>query len=231
MSQALKLPLANVRVIGHYMGGGFGCEARGGEVHRRRRTPREDDRAPRASSSSRARRVPRRREPPREHDEGEGRREEGRDADGDRVPSIGSGGAYPNGASTSFLATDLYTCPNVRTVDENVAINAGRARAMRAPGFPQGAWALEQAMDALALKLGMDPVELRLKNVPKVSQRRGNQPYTSTGLAECLRDGAKAFGWDEARKRPKGDGPIRKGRRRRVGPLGLRGGARRRRSS
>ena len=99
----------------------------------------------------------------------------------------------------------------MRTVDENVAINAGRARAMRAPGFPQGAWALEQAMDALALKLGMDPVELRLKNVPKVSQRRGGQPYTSPGLSECLAQGAKAFGWSEARKRPKGDGALRKG--------------------
>ena len=66
-------------------------------------------------------------------------------------------------------------------------------------------------MDALALKLGLDPLALRLKNVPKVSQRRGGIPYTSTGLAQCLQDGAKAFGWDEARKRARGTGPVVRG--------------------
>jgi xanthine dehydrogenase YagR molybdenum-binding subunit len=211
MSQALKLPLANVRVIGHYMGGGFGSKLEGGKytviaalLAKATARPvklflsREEEFLSAGNRPANTMKV-----------------KVGAKKDGTLTAieflSMGSGGAYPNGASTSFLATDLYTCPNVKTVDENVAINAGRARAMRAPGFPQGAWALEQAMDALAVRLGMDPVELRLKNVPKVSQRRGNQPYTSTGLVECLRDGAKAFGWEEARKRPKGDGPIRKG--------------------
>jgi len=71
---------------------------------------------------------------------------------------------------------------------------------MRAPGHPQGAWALEQMMDALAAKLQMDPVELRLKNIPTVSQVRGNSPFTTTGFKQCLADGAKAFGWTEARR-------------------------------
>jgi len=208
---SLKLPLANVRVIGHYMGGGFGSKLEAGKytviaalLAKATARPvklflsREEVFLNAGNRPANTMKV-----------------KVGAKKDGTLTAieflSIGSGGAYPNGADTSFLATDLYTCPNVATVDENVAINAGRARAMRAPGFPQGAWALEQAMDELAIKLGIDPVELRLKNVPKVSQRRGNQPYTSTGLAECLRDGAKEFGWAEARKRAKGDGAIRKG--------------------
>lgn len=211
VAAALKLPLANVRVVGHYMGGGFGSKLEAGKytviaalLSRMTARPvklflsREEVFL--AAGNRPANRMTVR---------------IGAKKDGTLTAieflSIGSGGAYPNGADTSFLATDLYACPNVRTRDENVAVNAGRARAMRAPGFPQGAWALEQAMDELAGKLGMDPVELRLKNVPKVSQRRGNQPYTSTGLAECLRDGAKAFGWAEARAREKGGGAIRKG--------------------
>ena len=59
-------------------------------------------------------------------------------------------------------------------------------------------------MDALAGAIDMDPVDLRLKNVPAVSQGRGGAPYTSTGFAECLRKGAEAFGWAEARKRAAG---------------------------
>jgi xanthine dehydrogenase YagR molybdenum-binding subunit len=82
---------------------------------------------------------------------------------------------------------------------------------MRAPGHPQGAWALEQMMDALAEAIDMDPVELRLANVPTVSQARGDQPYTTTGLAECLRDGAEAFGWSAARATPSGTGHLRRG--------------------
>ena len=211
VAQALRLPLANVRVIGSYMGGGFGSKLEAGKytiiaalLAKATARPvklflsREEAFVAAGNRPANTMKV-----------------KIGAKKDGALTAieflSIGSGGAYPDGASTSFLATDLYTCPNVRAVDENVAINAGRARAMRAPGFPQGAWALEQAMDALAAKLGMDPVALRLANVPKVSQRRGNQPYTSLGLAECLAQGAKAFGWSEARKRPKGDGPVRKG--------------------
>ncbi len=211
VAQALKLPLASVRVLGHYMGGGFGSKLEAGKytviaalLAKATARPvklflsREETFVNAGNRPANTMKV-----------------KIGAKRDGTLTAieflSIGSGGAYPNGADTSFLAGDLYTCPNVRTLDENVAINAGRARAMRAPGFPQGAWALEQAMDALADKLGMDPVALRLANVPKVSQKRGNQPYTSTGLAECLAEGAKQFGWSEARKRPKGDGPIRKG--------------------
>jgi len=66
-------------------------------------------------------------------------------------------------------------------------------------------------MDELAVKLGMDPVELRLKNVPTVSQRRNNTPYTSTGLARCLKEGAEAFGWKAARATARAKGAVVRG--------------------
>jgi xanthine dehydrogenase YagR molybdenum-binding subunit len=57
-------------------------------------------------------------------------------------------------------------------------------------------------LDALAEAIKMDPVQLRLKNIPSFSQaREGNPPYTTTGLRECLEQGAKAFGWEEARRK------------------------------
>jgi len=57
-------------------------------------------------------------------------------------------------------------------------------------------------IDALAGAIKMDPVDLRLKNIPLYSQaREGNPPYTSTGLKECIEQGAQAFGWKEALKK------------------------------
>lgn len=124
----------------------------------------------------------------------------------------GPAGAYPSwDALSSYQISDLYLCPNVRTEEQNVFINAGKARPMRAPGFPACSWALEQTMDQLAAKLAMDPVELRLKNIPTVSQIEKNIPYTTTGLRQCIAEGAKTFGWSEARRGSRGDGHVRRG--------------------
>jgi xanthine dehydrogenase YagR molybdenum-binding subunit len=116
---------------------------------------------------------------------------------------IGAGGAYsPNGTGIlDWVVRDLYICENVRCTNTNAFIHAGDERPMRAPGHPQGSWALEQVMDALAAELDLDPVELRRRNVPRVSQGRGGAPYTTTGLEECLVEGARTFGWEEARAR------------------------------
>jgi len=70
-------------------------------------------------------------------------------------------------------------------------------------------------MDALAEAIGMDPVDLRLRNIPAYSQaREGNPPYSSTGLRQCLEEGARAFGWKKAREetgQTAGKGPLRRG--------------------
>jgi len=92
----------------------------------------------------------------------------------------------------------MYDCPNVKTAEYDVFTNASPGAAFRAPGHPQGAFALEQAMDELAEKLGMDPVELRDLN-DKSDARR-----------EERRIGREKFGWDELRKR-KDKGALRRG--------------------
>ena len=129
---------------------------------------------------------------------------------------LGTGGAYPAGGTSlvDWLVRDLYACPNIKTKMTDVFINAGPARPFRAPGHPQGAWALEQMMDEVALAIGMDPVELRIKNISNVSQTRpGQPPYTSNGLKDCLEKGAEAFGWKAARQKAgdAGDGRFRRG--------------------
>jgi len=210
VAQRLGLPLANVRVIGHYMGGGFGSKLEAGKytviaalLAKVAGRPvklflsREETFRVGGNRPANAIRV-----------------KAGVKKDGTITAidwkSSGTPGAYPNNTNTAFQAADLWTCANVRTEEAGVYTNAGRARAFRAPGFPQANWALEQMMDALARAIGMDQVAFRLKNVPTVSQRRGNQPYTSTGLAGCLGEGAKAFGWGTKPKAP-ADPAIRKG--------------------
>ena len=130
---------------------------------------------------------------------------------------LGTGGAYPAGGTSlvDWLVRDLYTLSECPDTDDRCLYQRRALPAFRAPGHPQGAWALEQMMDALAEAIEMDPVELRLKNIPSVqSGAGGKSPYTTTGLKECLEEGAKAFGWEEARKKMpevKQDGHIRRG--------------------
>ena len=67
------------------------------------------------------------------------------------------------GAGTAGPATNMYKSPNLLTEENDVFINAGPGAAFRAPGHPQGSFALEQSIDELAVKLNMDPLVLRDK--------------------------------------------------------------------
>ena len=212
VAEVLNLPLSKVRVMGRYMGGGFGSKLQPGKYTviaallakltgcpvklflTREETYLCTGNRPASNIELKA-----------------GVTKEGRLTALD-FSVVGSGGAYPAGGTmlVDWLVKDLYLCPNVRTAATDVYTNAGPARPFRAPGHPQGAWALEQMMDALAEAIDMDPVALRLKNIPSYSQaREGNPPYTTTGLAACLEKGAEAFGWEKRRKemaaeKPKG---------------------------
>jgi xanthine dehydrogenase YagR molybdenum-binding subunit len=211
IAQSLNLPQSSVRVISHFMGGGFGSKLELGKYTViaalfARRTGK-----PVKAALSReetflcvgnrpANRI---------------RVKAGVKKDGTLTALdatlTGVAGAYPDGATSGYLLQDLYHCANVHVEESTVYIHAGRSRAFRAPGFPQCAWALEQIMDMLAVKIGLDPVELRLKNLSAVSQSRGNIPYTSNGLDRCLTEGAAKFGWAEARRRPRSEGAVVRG--------------------
>jgi len=211
-AQTLRLPLANVRVIGHYMGGGFGSKLGltkqtviAALLARRTARPVRMFVTREESFTSQGNR------PPASMTLKAGVKKDGTLTALD-MKIVSTGGAYATGSGgVDFQIRDLYLCPNVRTETNDAYINAGPQRAFRAPGHPQGNWALEQMLDALAAEIAMDPVDLRAKNVPAISQARNNNPYTSTGLKDCLVEGAKAFGWKDARARAKSTGPIRRG--------------------
>jgi len=211
LAQWLQMPLTSVRVISKYMGGGFGSKLEPGKYTViAALLARKTGRPVRCFLSREESFLCVGNRPPNTLTLKAGAKKDGTLL-ALQLTGLGTSGAYPDGSGAGYLVTDLYSCPNVRTEETDVFINAGKSRAFRAPGFPQCAWALEQVMDELAEKLGIDPVELRLKNVPTVSQRRKNQPFTSTGLARCLREGAEAFGWKAARATPRGGGAVVRG--------------------
>lgn len=210
LARYFKLPLNKIRVISTYMGGGFGSKLELGKYTViAALLARMTGRPVKAFLTREETFLQTGNRPPNILTIKAGAKRDGT-LTALQFTGLGTSGAYPDGAMSSYLVSDLYLCPNVKTEETDVFINAGKARAFRAPGFPQCSWALEQIMDVLAEKLGMDPVELRLKNVPLNSQLR-NQPYTTTGLSRCLQEGARAFGWREARHRAQQTGPVRRG--------------------
>ena len=125
--------------------------------------------------------------------------------------SIGAVGGYPGGAGCSWPFRTIYKCPNVRSEEYSVLTNAGRQRPMRAPGHVQGTFAMDSIIDQIAEKIGMDPLEFRLKNYADVDQVF-NAPYTSKRLREAYEQGARAIGWQRRNSAPGTDpGPIKTG--------------------
>ncbi|MFD3333011.1 xanthine dehydrogenase family protein molybdopterin-binding subunit [Streptomyces sp. NPDC058700] len=98
-------------------------------------------------------------------------------------------------------ARTMYTSPHSRTSHRVVALDVPTPSWMRAPGEASGMYALETAMDELAVATGIDPVELRLRNEP-VTEPDSGRPFSSRNLAECLRQGARLFGWADRDPRP-----------------------------
>jgi xanthine dehydrogenase YagR molybdenum-binding subunit len=101
------------------------------------------------------------------------------------------------------LATEmLYACPNLAVTHRLVALNAALPTYMRAPGESSGVFALESAMDEVAVALKMDPIALRLKNYADTDPHE-NLPFSSKKLRDCYTQGAAAFGWDRRTPAPR----------------------------
>lgn len=94
------------------------------------------------------------------------------------------------GEATGFL----YSSPNVAVNGGLARRNVGTPTSMRGPGAVPGLYALESAMDELAIKLKMDPIKLRQINEPQKDESTGQQ-FSSRHLQECLTTGAEKFGW------------------------------------
>ncbi|KIZ16204.1 xanthine dehydrogenase family protein molybdopterin-binding subunit [Streptomyces natalensis] len=100
------------------------------------------------------------------------------------------------------VASQIYACPHYEGVYRLVRANTMTPTFMRAPGEASGMYALETAMDDLAHQLGIDPIDLRLRNYTDMDPNTGN-PWSSTGLKECYRRGAERFGWHRRNPEPR----------------------------
>jgi len=96
----------------------------------------------------------------------------------------------------------LYRCDNVRTDHKLARLDVYTPIDMRAPGAVWGVYAIECAMDELAVKLGIDPIELRLKNYTERDLSE-DKPFSSKELRACYRQAAEKFGWSRRNSKPR----------------------------
>ena len=216
VASALKLDLNQVRVIKQYMGGGFGSKFGAGmpgvlAAYAAKRLGRpvkcmldrheENLAAGNRPTSAQEYRL--------------GARRDGT-LTAIALRSVVNSGAYAQWLpSVSGPAKELYQCANVRTEDVPARTNLGTFAAFRAPGVVEGIAGLEAAIDVLAGKLGLDPLELRRKNFAERYQLL-DRPYATKTLLEAYQIGADAIGWatrdDPARRMPQGEaGALRRG--------------------
>jgi xanthine dehydrogenase YagR molybdenum-binding subunit len=195
---ALKMPLSKVHVISEYMGGGFG--SKGGTLKQTVIA------ALLARAAGRPVKLMLDR---REENLGAGNRGEtiqrlklGAKKDGTLVAldlevlyGTGAYGAWSG--PVAGPAKELYDCPNVRTHVVGVRTNLGTHAAFRAPGFVEGTFALESAVDELCEKLGMDSLKFRRKNHADKDPTSG-QEYTSKHLLACYDKALELMGERES---------------------------------
>jgi xanthine dehydrogenase YagR molybdenum-binding subunit len=136
-------------------------------------------------------------------------------ADGDgRLLAIGHEASSHCARFDDFYETaaqqtrSFYAAPNRMTSHRRVKLDLPVSDSTRAPGEAVGLLALECAMDELAEKLGLDPIELRLRNEPSEDPEK-HVPYSTRQLIPCMQEGARLFGWRSRNARP---GQVRRGR-------------------
>jgi xanthine dehydrogenase YagR molybdenum-binding subunit len=193
-----NLPPENVRVLTNYLGGGFGSKfGAGAEVVIAAQLTRAAGAPVKLMLPRAAEHVATGNRPSSWQHVKLGARRDGA-LTAISLVQHGSGG-IGGGAGSSGPYRSVYRCANVRTEDRDVYINSGPSSPMRAPGWPQGCFALELAIDELANQLKIDRLEFRRRN--NINPVRAME-YDL---------GAQAFGWDAKARAPKARGPLRRG--------------------
>ncbi len=209
IAKTLGIPKDNVRVICPYVGGGFGCKG-STWAH-----------VPLAAMAARqvARPVKLVLERPQMFGPVGGRprteqhlmisADETRRLTGMRHDVFSHTSMIEDFTEPSALQTRMqYDCANVKTAHRLVRLSVGTPTFQRAPGEATGTFALESALDELAYRLKVDPLELRRRNEPPMDQDK-RLPWSSRKLLECYAQGAEAFGWSSRNPEP---GSMRAGR-------------------
>jgi xanthine dehydrogenase YagR molybdenum-binding subunit len=203
LAEILQLPKERVRVLAEHVGGGFGSKFGAGSygvlaAHLSRKSgwpvrlvlDRVEEHASAGNRPSSRQRLK------------IGARRDGT-LTAIELDAVGSAGVG-TGAGVSYIAERMYACPNFTGGQSDVFINAGPGAAFRAPGVPQGAFALEQGIDELAERLGLDPLALR----DRIDVR--DDAAAAAHRVE-RRVGAQRVGW-EKRHAPGADpGPVKRG--------------------
>ena len=128
-------------------------------------------------------------------------------------------GAHATHGSTVIMVHGLfgfmftYNCPNRRWQGKSVYTNNVISGGFRGYGAPQASFAVEQQMDIIAEKLGIDPIELRLKNAHKEGERHPifDADFTTYRFEEALRKGAERIGWNGRGAPGSGTGKVKRG--------------------
>ncbi|WP_431045433.1 xanthine dehydrogenase family protein molybdopterin-binding subunit [Streptomyces sp. P1-3] len=203
----LGIPHSRVQVISHYTGGGFGCK---GQVWHH---------ATLAALAARAVGRPVRLAVTREQmfascghrEEQEHRVTLGADDQGRltavRHHKLSLTSPFDDFAEPSLeLSGKLYACPAYEGVYRLIHANTMTPTFTRCAGVATGLLSLECAMDELAERVGIDPLQLRLRNYAETDPETGH-PWSSKGLRECYQRGAERIGWHRWADPPQRDGP------------------------
>ncbi|TXN38862.1 xanthine dehydrogenase family protein molybdopterin-binding subunit [Methylobacterium sp. WL30] len=207
LASVLKLPVENVRLVSHYIGGGFGSKLQ----------PMPE--ATLAALASKAIQRPVKVALTRQQEfhvathrtDTIQRIRLASDRDG-RLTALSHESWSDTAQGDEFYETSanvtrsLYAAPNRITRHRLAKLDLPIASSMRAPGEAVGMLAFECAMDELAEQIGLDPIELRIRNEPTQDPEK-QVPFTVRQLVPCMREGAKLFGWD----RRKAAGTVRDG--------------------
>jgi len=131
-----------------------------------------------------------------------------------KITAIGheswSGNLEGGDPETAVMQTRLlYAGANRMTAMRLATLDLPEGNAMRAPGEAPGMMALEIAIDEMAEKLGMDPVQFRIVNDTQVDPEKPERPFSQRRFVECMQQGAERFGWNRRNPKP---GSMREGR-------------------
>jgi xanthine dehydrogenase YagR molybdenum-binding subunit len=203
LAQAFGIPKEDVRVLCPFTGGGFGCKGfQWGHTMLAAMAARVTRRPVQLNLTRQQMFTSVGHRPPTVQTVALAARKDG------RLTAIRHETLQPTSTTTEFiepcgLTTSklLYSCENVAIPHRLVKVNIAPPTPMRAPGDCPGSFALESAMDELAYELGIDPVELRLRNYAEMDEGE-KKPWSSKHLRECYQRGAEMFGWKKRNPKP-----------------------------
>ncbi|MFG3660522.1 xanthine dehydrogenase family protein molybdopterin-binding subunit [Streptomyces sp. NPDC047706] len=202
VSRLLGVPMSKIRVLGHYVGGSFGCKAM---IHAHSTlaamAAREVGRPVKLALTREQMFTSVGHREEQEQHVTLGATREGR-LTAIRHHKLSPTSHFDDWAEPSVgVSSQIYACPAYEGEYRLFRANTMTPTFMRAPGEASGMFALDSAMDELAHELGLDPLELRLLNHTDVDAMSG-LPWSSSGLRECYERGAQRFGWAGRDPRP-----------------------------